>query len=46
MPNVPLSIANWALNVHKGVETELRSIAIWNNEVLYASLISMYACLL
>ena len=25
---VPLSIANWALKVHKGVEIELRSIAI------------------
>ena len=34
--------------VHKGVEIELRSIAIWNNEVSYAPLISvyMYACML
>ena len=32
--------------VHKGVEIELRSIAIWNNEVSYAPLISVYACLL
>ena len=41
-----MSIANWALKVHKGVEIELRSIAIWNNEVSYAPLISVYACLL
>ena len=26
--DVPLSIANWGLKVHKGVEIELRSIAI------------------
>ena len=34
--------------VHKSVEIELRSIAIWNNEVSYAPLISvyMYACML
>ena len=25
-PNVPLSIANWALKVHKGVEIELCNI--------------------
>ena len=29
MPNVPLSITNWALKVHKGVEIQLRSIAIY-----------------
>ena len=28
LPNVPLSIANWALKVRKGVEIELRSLAI------------------
>ena len=28
VPNVRLSIANWALKVHKGVGIELRSIAI------------------
>ena len=28
LPNVPLSIANWALKVRQGVEIELRSLAI------------------
>ena len=31
-PNVLLSIANWALNVHKGVEIELRSILSVSSE--------------
>ena len=26
--NVPLSIANWVLKVHKGVEIELRNISV------------------
>ena len=33
VPNVPLSIANCALKVHKGVEIELRSIANYANIV-------------
>ena len=50
MANVPLSITNWALKVHKGVEIELRSklynyLYPQNNDVLYAPLISIYACL-
>ena len=37
VPNVPLSIANWALKVREGVEIELRSsnsyLYLQNNEI-------------
>ena len=33
MPNVPLSIANWALKVHKGVEIKLKDTVLYSAAV-------------